>query len=228
MPYSRRVLAAASVAAVLGAAASAAPANAATLTIPPCVVDYGPPPLKSVPILGQGFNPLGLVNLVYASTANPTPQPLATATADAAGSFQGTTLPLPFKSDTTTKQTFTIAATSAANPALTAFKQFQQVRFGASAKPSSGRAKRKVRYTARGFTPGKAVYMHFRYHGVTRRNVKLAKANSPCGIATRKLSLLPTKVRYGTWKVYIDQVKTYKKTTVLQAAGQITITRVFS
>jgi hypothetical protein len=230
MSPSRRVLAAISTAALIGGAASAAPASAATIAVPgPCVVDYGTSAaIHSLPVTGSGFTPNGGVNINYASTANPAPVLLGSTDTDAAGNFAANSLPVPFKTPTTNQQTFYLAATDALNPSIAAAAQFQQVRFGASANPSSGRAKRKVHYTARGFTPGVNVYMHFRYHGETKRTVKLGKAKAPCGIATRKLQLLPTKVHYGTWKVYIDQVKKFSKKTVVQAIGQITITKVFS
>jgi hypothetical protein len=229
MSPSRRVLAAISTAALIGSVASAAPASAASLVVPACVVDYGAAtPLESLLLRGTGFTPNGGVNINYASIANPTPQLLGGTVPDAAGNFASKTFPVPFKTQTTNQETFYLAAADVVNPALTATAQFQQVRFGASANPSSGHAKRKVHYTARGFTPGVNVYMHFRYHGKTKKNVKLGKAKAPCGVATRKLQLLPTKVHYGTWKVYIDQVKTYSKHTPLYAVGQITITKVFS
>ncbi|MDX6689064.1 MAG: hypothetical protein QOG15_521 [Solirubrobacteraceae bacterium] len=229
MPRSSRILAAVSTAALIGAAASAAPAGAATITVPSCVVDYGAAAqIPSLPISGTGFTPGGGVNISYASTANPSPGLLGSTDTDAAGNFSANSLPVPFKSATTKQQAFVLAATDAVNPAITAATQFQQVRFGASANPSKGRAKHKVHYTARGFTIGLPVYMHFRFHGKTKKTVRLATAKPPCGIATRKLKLLPTKVRYGTWKVYIDQSKTYNKNTVIQAVGQITITKVFS
>jgi hypothetical protein len=233
---SRRVLTAIAMASLIGAAASAAPAGAATVVVPPCVVDYGgSPAIPSIPIGGTGWTPNGGVNIQYASKANTTPQLLGSTGTDGAGNIVDVNgnigahaFPIPFKSASTNQQTFYLAVADAVNPAITAATQFQQVRFGLTANPSKAHATRKVHYSAGGFTPGVSIYMHFRYHGKTKRNLRLGKAKAPCGTAKRKLRLLPTKVRYGTWKVYVDQSKTFKANTVIQAVDQITITRVFS
>ena len=111
------------------------------------------------------------------------------------------------------------------NPANVATTQFRQVRFGFDARPSTGRPTRKVTYTARGYLPGKPVFAHFRFKGITRRDVLLGTADAPCGIVSRRMRLLPTKTRFGTWTVYMDQERRFSKRTLLQAKGSLSIAR---
>ena len=43
--------------------------------------------------------------------------------------------------------------------------------------------------------------------------MKLGKGDSPCGVASKRMALLPTRSRPGTWTVYVDQAATYSKST---------------
>jgi hypothetical protein len=230
MPVPRRALAVCP-AALAAAAAIAAPASAATLTVPPCVVDYGAGAnLENLAIAGTGFTPGGSVGIEYASAAKPTPLFATSATADPAGNIAAKTNPLGFNSFDTTDQTFGLLATDRTNPAITAATQLRQVRFGFDAKPSTGKPSRKVLYTARGFAPGAPIYAHFRFHGKTQRNIKIGVAAAPCGTASLRMRLLPTKSRFGAWTVYMDQVKSYSPKTAqtgLSAKGTLNITRTF-
>jgi hypothetical protein len=79
----------------------------------------------------------------------------------------------------------------------------------------------------RGFVPGKNIYLHFRFNGQTKRNVKVGKADSPCGVASKRMALLPTQSRPGTWTVYADQAAVYSKSTQPQLKYTFTITRTF-
>lgn len=230
MPSHRsRILAVAPLTAgVVALAAFAMPASAATVVTSPCVV-YFDAATSSMAIAGNGFTPgpAGVVNLLTNSAANPTPQLLVSTTPDAIGGFSGTTEPPEFNSSSTKEQTFNLFAQDN-NPAIPpAVTQFKQIRFGGTVSPRSGRPSRKVRYRVRGFTPGRNVYVHFRFNGRTRKNVKISRATSPCGKATRKMSLLPTKVRYGTWKIYIDQKSTYSADTLPRLESSLTISRTF-
>lgn len=204
-------------------AAFTASASAATVSTAPCIVDLGV--VRSLPITGSGFAANAFVSLNYNSAANPTVQSLTGIAANSLGGFGTNAFPASFNSFKTVDQTFNLIATDGTNSATT---KFRQVRFGASAKPNKGRPKRRVRYTARGFASGKSVYLHFRFSGKTRRTVKLGTAHAPCGNTTRKLSLLPARVRYGTWTVYVDQKRKYSKKTLLQAKGSLQIFRTFS
>ena len=230
MQVSRRALAVFAAALAAVAVAVAAPANAATLAVPPCVVQYGVPGLLNLALVGAGFTPGSLVAIESTTASNPTPGSVTSTTADAAGNFTDKTGPLSFSRFDTTDQTYNVIATDRMNPAITASAELRQVRFGFDAKPDTGRPGRKVLYTARGFAPGQPVYAHFRFGGKTRRNIKIGVAAAPCGTASLRMRLLPTKTRFGTWTVYMDQVKVYSPQTAktgLSAKGRLVISRTF-
>lgn len=223
----RRLLAGACVAAIAGTAGPAAQASAATLsTTIPCVANLGFGGALTLPLAGSGFTPNSAVTIRSSSPADPTVKDLTVVRADGAGNVATTRVDPPvLRSPRTVRQAFSLIATDNTNPAIRAVTTFRQVRFGFDASPSTGRPTRRVRYTARGFLPLKPVYAHFRFGGITRRDVKLGVASSPCGTVVRRMRLLPTKTRFGAWTIYMDQVATYSKRTVLQAKGTLSIQR---
>jgi hypothetical protein len=226
----RRALAASLAAALAAMAGLAAQASAATIsTTIPCVANLGFGGALTLPIAGSGFTPNGSVTIRTATPADPTPRDLTTVRADGAGNIATTRVDPPtLRTATTVKQAFSLVAIDAANPSNAATTTFTQVRFGFDAKPSTGRPTRRVTYTARGYLPGRPVYAHFRFGGITRRDVRIGVAAAPCGIISKRMRLLPTKTRFGTWTVYMDQVPTYSKKTVLQAKGTLFIRRTLS
>ena len=226
----RRLVAAACAAAIAATAGLTAQASAATIsTTIPCVANLGFGGALTLPIAGSGFTPNGSVTIRTATPADPTPRDLTSIRADGAGNIATTRVDPPtLRSATTVKQAFTLLALDAANPANSATTSFTQVRFGFDAKPSTGRPTRRVTYTARGYLPGRPVFAHFRFKGITRRDVRIGVASSPCGIVSKRMRLLPTKTRFGTWTVYMDQVPKYSKKTVLQAKGTLFIRRTLS
>jgi hypothetical protein len=227
MLVSRRFLAASSAAAIAAAAGDAGAANAAPTiaTKIPCVANLGIGGALTVPVVGSGFSPNGDVALSTTSASSATPKNLANVRADANGNIASRVDPPAFGSHSTMQQSFNLIASEVANPANTAMSTFREVRFGFDASPSTGRPARRVTYTARGFLPGKPVYAHFRFRGRTRRDVKVGVAGEPCGIASKKMRLLPTKTRFGRWTIYMDQAPTYSKSTLLQAKGSLVIQR---
>jgi hypothetical protein len=227
MLVSRRFLAASSAAAIAAAAGDAGAANAAPTiaTKIPCVANLGIGGALTVPVVGSGFSPNGDVALSTTSASSATPKNLANVRADANGNIASRVDPPAFGSHSTMQQSFNLIASEVANPANTAMSTFREVRFGFDASPSTGRPARRVTYTARGFLPGKPVYAHFRFRGKTRRDVNVGVAGEPCGIASKKMRLLPTKTRFGRWTIYMDQAPTYSKSTLLQAKGSLVIQR---
>ena len=206
----RRALAALS-AGALATALAAAPAGAATLTTNACVPYVKGQP--TMPVLGTGFTPNGAVTLAATSKAKPTPLAFATAPVLPTGAFLKTTLPPAFSSPDRTIESFTLLGVDSTGPAAFATTTFSVVRFGLTSKPAPKRPTSRVRYTARGFTEGKPVYIHFRFGGVTRRTVSLGTAEGPCGIAARRMRALPTSVRYGVWTSYTNQEKKFSRRT---------------
>jgi hypothetical protein len=217
MPVPRRILAvAAAAAAVL---ASVAPADAASVATQPCVRSFGPTAAATMPIAATGFTPGSLVTVSYSTPIRPAAAYLTAGTADANGTFKTRTTPPPFNRPTTpfrlgtTQQTFSLLAADNVNPALVARTPFKQILVSYSTSPSSGAPTRRVTHMARGFMRGRKVYVHFRYGGITRANLSLGKPSGPCGIASRRARLLPTRSRAGVWNLYVDQRKTYSAKT---------------
>jgi hypothetical protein len=205
------------------AAPSAQAAEIKTLPCVPYVAGQ-----QTMPVVALGFTPGGFVTVYTNTTANPTPRILTSSRLDAAGGFQAATLPPPFAKTSDNLETFNLIAEDKANPAapILATVPFQVVRFGMTRHPNPKRPRQKVTYTARGFVPGKPVYAHFRYKGTTRRTVSLGNAKGPCGITSKRMRALPTKVRYGAWRAYIDQTKKFSAATRPQWIDPFTITRV--
>lgn len=217
----RRTLAVAASAA--SALVVAAPAESATVATTPCVpVASG---VRTMGVGATGFTPGSLITFATLAKGASTPRILTSGTADATGSYATTTFPPPFHPFSRDLQTFTLAASDGAG--VVATTTYQQVRPGYETNPSSGRPTRMATHTVRGFATGRNVYLHFRFAGQTRRNVKVGRASGPCGVASRRMALLPTRSRPGTWTVYVDQAATYSKTTTPQLSYAFTIRRTF-
>ena len=206
MSVVRRAVAVLPVAAI---AMAAQPAQAATINTVPCF-PYVQGVSVKLPIIGTGFTPGGFVR-VYTNTGKAAPQILTSSSADAAGAFGIQAFPPAFSPLNRNLQTFNLIGEDRTNPAapILVASTFQVVRFGLTSRPSSPkRPGQKVRYTARGFKAGQPVYIHFRFGGKTRRTVRLGVAKGPCGIVSKSMRALPTKVRYGDWRTYTNQSRT--------------------
>lgn len=219
----RHALAVFPVAAVAMAVPSAQAAEIKTLPCVPYVAGQ-----QTMPVVAVGFTPNSFVTVYTNTTTNLTPRILTSSRLDGVGGFQTATLPPPFTKSNGNLETFNLIAEDKTNPAapILAVAPFQVVRFGMTRTPNPKRPRQIVRYTARGFTPGKTVYAHFRYKGVTRRTVSLGVAKGLCGVTSKRMRALPTKVRYGSWRAYIDQTKRFSAKTRPQWIDPFTITRV--
>jgi hypothetical protein len=197
----------------LAAAAAAAPAGAAAIKTDACVRYVAGQPTMTV--IGAGFTPNGFVSLASITKAAPGPAVFSSSPLEATGAFLKTTTPPAFSSANRNLETFGLVATDNTNPAapILATTAFQVVRFGLTTSPAPRRPTSTVKYTARGFTTGRAVYIHFRFRGVTRRTVSLGVAKGPCGIASKRMRALPTKPLYGQWTTYTNQSKKFKAST---------------
>lgn len=228
MPATRRVLGA-SVAAILVAGTSAAGAGAATIAVPVgCVVASNDFSTPSLPIAGSGFVPGSFVQLQTATKSKPSPSFLTSVQADAAGNIRTVARAATFNSFKTYDQSFSLIASQ--NNAPVAATTFRQVRGGFSYDLRSGASPRQtIVYTARGWVPGKGVYIHFRFKGANKKTVKLGNATEPCGIASRRMRALPlARLSVGLYKFWVDQSPKYSKTTKPQSdPGGIRVYTVF-
>jgi len=219
---SRVLVAASSAASVL---MIAAPAGAATVATSPCV-RTAPGVSVQQPISGSGFVPGSQVTLKAAPAGSTSPLTLTSVTADAAGNFVTAASPPSFNPFSRKLQTFNLGAFDPAGALLAATK-FEKVEVGYTTNPSSGSPTRSALHTVRGFPAGRNIYLHFRFQGQTKRNVKVGRAAAPCGVASKRMALLPTRSRPGRWTVYVDQKSTYSKNTSPQLKGSFTIRRTF-
>lgn len=196
------------------------PAHAATVDTPSCIrVGQGQP------ISGTGFTPGARVILSTTHSTQPSPRFSTEVTADPAGNFVTMSSPPPFDPFRRTLQTFELTATDGTNPANTATATFQKVLAGYFISSGFDRPTSKITHTARGFEPGRNVYVHFRFGGKTRRSVKIGKAKGACGVTSRRFSRLPTRVRVGKWTTYADQRRRYSRKTEPQARITFRISR---
>lgn len=197
-----------------------AQAQAATITTVPCF-PYVRGVATKLPIIAGGFTPGAFVR-VYISPVKRPRQLASSSTADATGAFGLQASPPAFSPYNRNLQTFNLVGEDRANPAAPVIgtSTFQMARFGLTSSPSSPkRPGQKITYTARGFTAGKPVYIHFRFAGKTRRTVRLGVAKGPCGVVSKTMRALPTKVRYGSWRTYTNQSRTSARATPLWKDG---------
>ena len=206
-------------------AVAVAPAGAATIaTTTPCVTSFGG--VKSVGLLGTGFTP-GRTVLVRATHPDIRAASLmAQVQADATGNVPAGTLGMPalFSSFSAVDETFTLNARDDRGVEA-APSTFRQVFFGFRAVPGVAKPRGTVRYSARGFIPGRPVYAHFRFAGRTRANVRIGVARAPCGIVSRRMRQLPAKARIGRWTVAMDHARVFRRNAPLQARGNLHISR---
>jgi hypothetical protein len=224
MITARRILAAtSSTAAVL---ALAGPTGAATVATSPCVLTANGINVNQT-ITGAGFTPGALVTLKTATKNRPAPVFLTSATADPAGDFSATVGPPSFTPFGRKLQTFDLGAFDGVNPALVATTAFQRAEAGYTTNPASGRPTVRATHTVRGFPTGRTTYLHFRFGGHTKRNVKLGTSKGACGVASRRMALLPTPSHPGVWTVYADQTRSFSKSTRPQLKSSFRITGTF-
>ena len=200
------------------AALSAAPAQAATLTVEkPCY--RATDPAGDLVLAGSGFTPSGLVLLGSGDTT------IGSAVADAKGNFrQKYQIPTPPETGRNARDSqFTFSATDNTDTSIAASVTFRTAQVfgdynpGESLHPNTVR----VRFSAFGFaagfaagTPAPTVYVHYvSPNGRHKLTVSLGRGSGVCGsIAKTKLRrLFPFKARRGTWTLQFDTRKVYKK-----------------
>jgi hypothetical protein len=217
----RNVVAAISIAAALGAAGATA-AQAATLTVDhPCYYSFGRAH-QPIRVVGGGFAPNAPVNLMLFG------QPYHT-TASATGGFRGT---IPAPAFGATRARVTLSATDGSNTAST---RFYLTDVKADFNPSSGAPSRlRVRFTITGLgavlaflhrNPHGSVFAHYiRPNGRLKGTRQFGHLSGPCGdLTTSRTRLLPYSSEFGSWKVYLDTNRAYKRRETAQVVVGFTV-----
>jgi hypothetical protein len=191
-------------AALAATAALAAPAVAGASTLGAqgaCFVSGQP-----VPLTGAQWRPGLPVSIAGGASG--------LATADAAGNI-ATTVTAPFVR-TIAPQTVSVTATDPGAP-IAATATFPVVRdLVLSNAPVSGRPRQKTTWRFAGFPPGQTIYGHYRVNGRTVKNYRFGRAAAPCGTLTvraRRVPVTSGRLRTGTWRLQLDNRRTYRRTT---------------
>jgi hypothetical protein len=222
----RNVVAAVSIAAAL-AAVGATAAQAATLTVDhPCYYSFGGAH-EPIRVVGAGFAPNATINLTLSG------QPYHT-TASGTGGFRGTIRAPSFGA---TRTRVTLAATDGRNAAST---RFYLTDVKADFNPSSGAPSRlNVRFTVTGLgavlaflrrDPHGSVFAHYiRPNGRLKGTRQFGHLRGPCGdLTTSRTRLLPYSSELGSWKVYLDTNRGYRKRETAQLVVGFTVRRILA
>ncbi len=102
---------------------------------------------------------------------------------------------------------------------------FRVATFGFATNAGTTSPKAIRTWTFSGFQPGKPIYGHFRFKGRTRANFRFGVAEGPCGELRKRAPGFPVRGRVpsGTWRVQIDQRRTYARSTTPKLATTTTI-----
>ena len=206
-------------AAALGAAlAGPAAAQAASLkTDFPCYIEQTP-----MTVRGTGYAADTAISVSGE-------QIFASARTDGGGAFS-TNLKAPiFPTVSPGSKRYTVTAAERDNPSSTASVSFRVANFAFATTQGSRSPKAKRRWTFSGFSPGRAIYGHFRYKGRTRGTYRFGTAGGACGELTRTAAGIPVKGRIpaGKWIVQVDQRKRYSSATKPALRATTTVSVVF-
>jgi hypothetical protein len=193
-------------AAVLGAAALPAGAQAAPALLrplAPCYVSVNPAARQVFTVRAGGFTPTEVVDV---SVDQLEPDAFD---ADADGivrakvqaSFQGSG-----------ERPMTVTLTERANPAntLTAFTRVTAL--DVTLRPRRAATSDRIRFRGRGFTrSSRAIWGHYVYRGRVRKTVRLAvHSEAPCGtFSVRRRQIPILHPRAGKWTLQVDQQRHY-------------------
>jgi hypothetical protein len=222
------VIAAVLAAAVLGAAgAGAGAAQAAALAVDhPCYYSFGRAH-EPIYLSGAGFTPNVQVNLTLLGQIYHTNNPTS-----AAGAFL---VHFPAPAFSGTRSRVTLGANDGRNAAST---RFYLTDVKADFNPSSGAPSRlRVRFTITGLgavlaflhrNPHASVFAHYiRPNGRLKGTRQFGHLSGPCGdLTTPRTRLLPYSSELGSWKIYFDTNRSYRKSERAQVAVNFTVRQV--
>jgi hypothetical protein len=204
-----------------GSLAPAAAAQTPTLApLLPCYVTAGQDPTQRelVDINAQGFTNNGTATVALDGSVIQD-----NAAIDPMGALTGT-VSAPFQASG--QRLFTLTITDNTNPALAVSAQSLVSAIDVKVTPRNARPSRRVRFRARGFTKGPAVYAHYLRKGKVRKTVLLATPSGPCGtFDVRKRQLPIRRPQTGRWTVQIDQDRVWRADPSVSVILTIDVTR---
>jgi hypothetical protein len=180
---------------------AAAQAGAATIVTDRACYGEGEP----VTLVGAGFTPNGEVGLL--SDGAPVGSIVASGTGLIAARGPAPVI------DPSRQRRFSLVATDVTDPTITATVLPLATLLDVRISPKHGKPTRKRRISARGFTHGRALYLHVRRHGY-RRNVKLGRLKPPCGTAVVRRRLFKRQPKRGAYKLQFDAKRRYSSWTL--------------
>jgi hypothetical protein len=192
--------------------AAAAPAQAATLAVSGSKSCYRAGDTLSV--TGTGFTPSAPVSFTLDNGS------LGQLTADAAGNVSSSLRVGRLRG----VRRRTLIATDATNPANVATAQFLGSALSVSVRPKNGRAGRRLRVAAAGFTTGRRLYAHVYRRGY-RHNVFVTRLKGPCRTGKARRRIVPASAPPGVYKVQFDTRRRLSPKTRVWVRFNVTVTR---
>jgi hypothetical protein len=193
--------------ATAGLAATAATADAATLSLSPVKACYLSG--ESATISGSGFAAGGNISVTEDG------EDRGATVADTSGAFAATWR---FGGLNAAKAHTITATDGTTSAAVTYMGTTHRV---ATPKRRSKPGK-KVKLRGYGFLFGKKAFMHVRGHGI-RSDVFLARPKAPCGTFTVKKRIVPPSAKFGEYRVQFDARKRFSKKTKPSLAYPLTV-----
>lgn len=192
-----------SLACAAAAVACTVPAGAAAATLTsskPCYLEG-----EGATLAGEGYAANAPVSFAFDGS------PAGQQASDAAGRvFAGFTAPTSIGSASVREYTMTASdeTGNAGTTTLAVTKREMDVR------PSSGSPRRRVRFSVRGMTPGRALFAHYVLRGREHARVRLGRAGGACGTLVRRARYFPQRsVARGSWTIQVGHRRRYARGT---------------
>ena len=191
----RRLIAAAFVAAALGAPAAAH--GAALAPLKPCYVSVSERERERIPVAGSGFTPETVVEILIDNRS------VGGAVTDADGTFGPLAIKAPYQPRGTSE--FTLTAAERGNETNTISVGSRVTDLKLRLKPAPYLPRQRVTWIARGFTAVGRVYAHYVREGKHRETVRLGRPSGACGRLRVRRPYFPFRPDVGRWAIRVDQ-----------------------
>jgi hypothetical protein len=196
---------------VVGSAAMAGTAQAATISIDPVKACYLSG--DKITASGTGFTAGGPVDVSIDGKS------LGQLAADAAGNIAGEVSLGTMRG----VKSHALTATDVTDSTLMASVSFLATTNRVIVKPKNARAGRKLQLRGSGFLAGPNVFMHVRGPGGYKSDGRVAKPQGPCGTFTVRKRIVPPGADTGSYKVQFDAVRRFSKKTRPRVQGTMRV-----